>query len=465
MLAVLPFANLSDDPKQEYFSDGMTEETITALGRLNPTKLGVIARTSAMHFKDSTKPIDEIGRELGVDYVVEGSVRRGEDRVRITAKLVQVSDQTQLWSGSYDRELAHVLQIQVDVADAVAEALALVLLPQDGSARQNATRDSAAYDEYLLGRHYWAKRTPEDLARAMDHFKRAIELDPDFALAYAGLADAWLVQPWYVDGPYQRMYAEARQAADRALALDDSLAEGHVSMGGLLSDQGQFAEAEVHFRRALALDPNNATLHQWYGLLLSLTDRPDQGVEHFETAISLDPLSAVIRDDYGGGLLATRRYRAAILQLEKALELSPRAVNAAASLVWAHIGLDEHAEAAEVFAQYLTMKGESQSAIASFRTAYETSGLKNAFRAWLRMREGSSNASSIAGIMGGLYAWCGEKDRAFEHLNHDAEIADPVVYLVPKYVAFDSLRSDPRYEDFLERIGAARTSGTPRPQR
>ncbi len=456
MLAVLPFANLSGDPDQEYFSDGMTEEMITRLGRLRPELLGVIARTSAMRFKKTDKLIDQIGRELGVAYVIEGGVRRAGNRVRINAQLIQVSDQTQLWGDSYTRDISDVFAVQAEVAEAIAEALAVELLPEQKIAESKApTESSAAYDAYLLGRSYWAKRTPASLHTAIKHFKHAIELDPNYALAYCGLADSWGVMPYYVPGPYNKINAEGKKAAEKALTLDDSLAEAHVSIARHLKDAGDFATATEHYQKAVAIDPNNATAHQWYGTTLIIQGRHDRGIAEYEKAIALDPLSAVRHNEYGHGAVLARRFDKAIEQLNETLRLQPDFKIAYFSLTWSYIGKEDHNAAATAFESHLRAIDRPAESIKAFRRTYDASGLRAGFLEWLNSL-GNDFDSWGAGPArrAPFYAWCDEKDRAFESLDRAIERASPLVNIVATYFPYDNLRDDPRYADLLERIAA-----------
>ncbi len=454
MLAVLPFANLSGDPEQEYFSDGMTEEMITRLGRLRPDLLGVIARTSAMRYKRTDKPIDQIGQELGVAYVIEGGVRRAGSSVRINAQLIQVSDQTQLWGDSYTRDLSDVFAVQAEVAEAVAKALAVELLPQDELAKAaTPTANSAAYDAYLLGRSYWAKRTPESLYAAIDHFKRAVALDPNYALAYSGLADTWSVLPWYVPGPYNEMHAEAKKAAETAFALDDSLAETHASMASILELQGDWERVMEHYRKAIEIDPNNATAHQWYGQALGLQGNLDESAVELERAIALDPLSAVMRFALGGGMRLARRWDEAVEQLTKALELHPKLGGVGAELTLVYLAKGDHVAAAASFENCLTALGQSPRRIARFRQTYETAGIKGAMVECLdSFRDGDSLPHS-ANVHAELLAWCGEKDRAFEWLERAVQQQDPRLRQVEISYGFDNLRNDPRWAEFRRTTG------------
>ncbi len=431
---------------------------ITRLGRLSPELLGVIARTSAMRYKKTDKPIDQIGRELGVAYVIEGGVRRAGESVRINAQLIQVSDQTQLWGDSYTRDLSDVFAVQADVAEAVAKALAVELLPQEESVRAKPpTESSAAYDAYLLGRSYWAKRTPESLYTAIKHFERAVKLDPNYALAYSGLADAWGVLPWYVPGPFSEMYARAEENAERALALDDSLAEPNVSIALVLGEHDKPEAALPYYRKAIAIDPNNATARQWYGLALCLLGRADDGLAEFERGVSLDPLSAVMRLDYGYGMLLARQYNTSIEQLKRTLELQPDFFNAAGELPWAYIGKVEHGAAAESFEKYLALLGQPTNRVTNFRSTYESSGLKQAILGWLASISTEVEIPRLStGDRARLHAWCGDHDRAFELLDRLYQQKSHEISHIRFHLAFDSLRDDPRFDDLLRKAGLAK---------
>ncbi|HEY7679285.1 MAG TPA: protein kinase, partial [Terriglobia bacterium] len=296
MLAVLPFENLSGDAEQGYFSDGMTEELIAQLGRLRPQQLGVIARTSAMRYKHSGKGIDQIGRELGVDYILEGSVRREAGRVRITAQLIQVRDQTHLWAENYERALTDVFALQSDVSRRVADSLAVQLLPAGHAALARApTMSPEAHEAYLKGRFYWNQRTRDSLLKGLEYFRRATELDPNYALAYAGLADSYAILASNGHSPPAEVMPKAGQAANKALEIDETLAEAHATLGMIeWGSEWDFAAAEREFKRAIELRPSYAYAHQWYGMLLGGLGRLEEGRAELQEARQLDPLSTTI---------------------------------------------------------------------------------------------------------------------------------------------------------------------------
>ncbi|HET7841451.1 MAG TPA: FlgO family outer membrane protein, partial [Terriglobia bacterium] len=322
MIAVLPFLNLSGETQQEYLADGMTEEMITALGGLNPEELGVIARTSVMTFKGSARPVREIGKNLGVDYVLEGSVTREGKRVRVIAQLIRVSDQTHLWAGNYDSDSPDILASENQVAGAIAAQIRINLQPNARiRSAGSGTVNPVAHEDYLMGRFYWNQRNAPAYEQARKYFTAALEKDPGYAAAYAGLADS------YFGGP------QAEGFARKAIELDDSVAEAHASLGYLkLTNDWDARGAEAEYRRALELDPNYVTAHHWYALLLAQTGRPDRAIAEIEMARELDPLSVVINTDSGMILYWARRYDPAVAQLQRALELDPH-------FDWAHFWL------------------------------------------------------------------------------------------------------------------------------
>lgn len=331
MLAVLPFENLTGDASQDYFSDGMTEELITELGHLNPDHLGVIARTSVMLYKNSSKPLDQVGRELGVQYVLEGSVRRDAGRVRITAQLVQVKDQTPLWARQYDRELKDLLLVQSEIARGISDEIQTALgdsRPVPPVKRSPlSTQEYEAHDLYLQGRYFWNRRTGDGFQKAIDYFQQAIAKDQNYAPAYAGLADTYaLMSTWNVVPPNEAM-PKARAAALKALEIDEASAEAHTSLG-LIAEAYDYdwPRAEKEFRRALELNPDYATAHQWYAECLAWQGRFDEAMVESERARQLDPLSLIISADQGTIYYQSRQYDRAIARARTILQMDPNFV-------------------------------------------------------------------------------------------------------------------------------------------
>jgi TolB-like protein/DNA-binding winged helix-turn-helix (wHTH) protein/Tfp pilus assembly protein PilF len=328
VLAVLPFRNLTGAVDEDYFSDGLTEEMIGQFGRLDPEHLGVIARTSVMHYKHSDEGLDQIGRELGVQYALEGSVRRNADRVRISAQLIKVADQTRVWSHDYDRQISDLLAVQSEIAQEIGGEIGSTL---GISARQQAAHERAlsaqsieAYDLYLKALYFWNKRTAEGLARAVDYFQQSIQQDATYARAYAGLADSYTLIGGYSGFSPKDMMAKAHSAAQKAVDLDDSLAETHTAKALVAQTlDWDWPTAEAEYRRAIALNPNYATAHHWYAEYLALMGRFDEAEQQIEQARQLDPLSLIIATDHGVFLYYARKYDAAIEQLHSVLEMDP----------------------------------------------------------------------------------------------------------------------------------------------
>jgi TolB-like protein/DNA-binding winged helix-turn-helix (wHTH) protein/Flp pilus assembly protein TadD len=322
-IVVLPLRNLSSDPEQEYFSEGLTDELVTHLASLEG--LRVISRTSAMHYKDSRKPLHAIAKELNVDAVVEGSVLRSDGRVRITVRLVEAASDRHVWAKSYERDHRDILDLQNDVTRDIAENIRHSLT---AAARQRLAVsrpiEPAAHEDYLRGRFYWSKRRPADLKTAIFHFEKAIARDPEYARAYAGLADSYTVMRAYNLAPQDETIQSARAAALKALELDDGLAEAHTSLGLIAQIYDwDWRTAETQYRRAIELDPNYAAAHHWYAELLAYRGRFDEAFAEIELARQLDPLSLIIATDRGEILYLSRDYDGAIAQVRGVLEMEP----------------------------------------------------------------------------------------------------------------------------------------------
>jgi TolB-like protein/DNA-binding winged helix-turn-helix (wHTH) protein len=350
MLAVLPFENLTGDPAQDYFSDGLTEEMIAQLGRLDPAHLGVIGRNSVMRYKINHEDTAAIGRELGVSYLLEGSVRRDSEKVRITAELIQINDRSSIWSREYDRQLHDILAVQSEIAQEIAGEIHLTLNASQGNIihAQPATPGSQeAYDLYLRGLYFWNKRTTPDIERAIDYFEQATKKDPTSASAYAALADASTLVSGYAGAPPKDLIAKARAAAHRAVELDDHLAEAHVSLAVVAQDfDWDWKTAESEYRRAIALNPNYATAHHWYAEYLTLMGRFDESRVEMERARQLDPLSLIIASDNAVFLYYARQYDASIRQFREVIDMEPNYPRAAPlSFAYLEKGMDAEAYA------------------------------------------------------------------------------------------------------------------------
>jgi len=326
-LAVLPFQNLTGDASQEYFSDGFTEEMIAQLGSLDPQHLAVIARTSVMYYKGTRTPLDQIARQLGVQYVLEGSVRRDPNNIRITAQLIQTKDQTHVWANEYDHEPRDLLAVQSEIAKEIANEIQVTLgdrKPAAAAPPSLSPQEYEAYDLYLKGRYLWSKRTREGLQGAVYWFKQAIAKDPNYARAYAGLADSYAIMSEYSIVPASEYMPQARTAALKALQLDDSLAEAHTSLALIVQNYDwDWETAEREYRRAIQLNANYATAHHWYAERLAFQGRFDEALAESERARELDPLSLIIAADNGAIYYFARQYDRAISRFQGVLDVDP----------------------------------------------------------------------------------------------------------------------------------------------
>jgi TolB-like protein/DNA-binding winged helix-turn-helix (wHTH) protein/Tfp pilus assembly protein PilF len=351
MIAVLPVQNLTGDADREYISDGLTEGIIAQLGRINPDRLGVIARTSALTYKHSLKTVSQIGAELHVEYIVESSLRQSGDRLRITTQLIRVNDQTHLWSQDYDRAWRDLFTLQDDFTNAVASGIRLELA---AAAHQPllSTRsiNPDAYMAYLEGRFYWNQRNVPALERAIVHLRQATELDPNYALAYSGLADAYCSLGVIGDVAAAEVFPKARIAAEKALALDSSLAEVHTSLAYVkFSYDWDWNGAEAEFKRAIALNPNYATAHQWYGQFLRLMGREEEAITEGQKSLDLDPVSLIINVEAGLPYHYLQRYDEALRHYRKALEMDPHFALAHHDIGWVLEAQGKYSEAIEEF--------------------------------------------------------------------------------------------------------------------
>ncbi len=465
MLAVLPFENLTGDSGQEYFSDGLTEEMIAGLGRLNPEHLGVIARTSVMIYKHSPKGLDQIGRELGVQYVIEGSVRRDSNNVRITAQLIQVKDQTRLWSREYDRELKNLLVVQGEIAQELADEIKLTIGDEPRSIAANHHEATAAtsyevYDLYLKGRYFWNKRTPSAFRQAAEYFQQAIDKDPNYAPAHAGLADTYGLMSTWLLLPHAEYMPKAREAALKAVALDETLAEAHVSLALIAENYDyDWETAEKEFRRAIQLNPEYATAHQWYAEYLSWQGRFDEAFAESERARQLDPMSLIIANDLGSIFYYSRQYDRTIQQCQAVLKMDPGASDNFGStrsfIILSYVqegkfreamdeqerefGPSQHpwlwAMRAYIYGRW-GKKQEFQRALKEFQR--RAPQLSEPTPAELFAYLGGPDKNEILGILEKAYK---ERSPALTNLKVD-----------PKY---DSLRSEPRFQELLRRMRLA----------
>lgn len=442
VLAVLPFENLSGSTEQEYLGDGLTEELISQLSRMNPERLAVIARTTAMRYKGTRKSAAEIGRELGVNYIVEGSFRREGSRMRIMAQLVQTNDQTYLWAETYERELQQLIPLQREVTYSIARGVAVQVSPPGAASRRAA--NSQAYDDYLRARFYWNKRTEEGRAKAREYFHSATKLDESFAPAYAGLAETY-----FFGGGQHAIEDIALPLVNRALELDPTLPEGHVSAGLVALYRLRWAEAERALRQALELDPNSSNTRIWYAVYLRSQGRLEEALAENERAVELDPLSSLAHHEVGVTHYLARRYDRAIGPLRRALEIEP-------AHHWSRIRL------AQAFALQ-NMTRETEAEIASIEPIYARGNLRIAHLYAILGQPNVARKMLAVGLrdpdranpldVAAAYAALGNPDRAFQFLK-PARLSykfDTIFLKVDP--RFDSLRADPRFADLLRALG------------
>jgi len=453
-LAVLPLENLSGDASQNYFADGMTDELITDLAQISA--LRVISRTSVMAYKGARKPLPQIARELNVDAVVEGTVLRSGDQVRITAQLIEASTDKHLWSQSYEGELRDTLALQSRVASAIADKIRINLTPREQAALKNVeVVNPEAYESYLKGRYFWNKRTADGLKVALAYFKQATEEDPKYAKAYSGLADTYaLLGDWqYAVMTPKEAFPKAKAAAIHALELDDTLGEAHNSLAFVLDGFDWDLDAGgKEFQRAIELNPGYATAHHWYAWHLSLLGRFDEAITEMKKAENLDPLSLIINADLAELLGLAHYYDDSIRQSLKTIEMDPNFALAHNQLAQAYLQKHMYAEAVAELQKAVGLSKDSPTCIANLARAYVASGKRGEAVKLLddlkrRSSTGYSNASEIAMI----YASLGDPDQAMHWLEKGFEERfNPGVLLRP---GFDPLRSDPRFEDLRRRIG------------
>jgi TolB-like protein/DNA-binding winged helix-turn-helix (wHTH) protein/Flp pilus assembly protein TadD len=456
-LAVLPLESLSNDASQDYFADGMTDELIADLSQISA--LRVISRTSVMAYKHARKPLPQIARELNVDAVVEGTVLRAGDRVRIAAELIDASTDEHLWSQSYEGEFRDTLALQNKVAKTIADQIRINLKPQEQVALRKVTVvNPEAYEAYLKGRYFWNKRTADGLSKAIEYFNEAIESKPDYAEAYAGLSDSYaLAGDWKYGLLAPRdAYPKAKAAATKAIQLDGTLGEAHISLAFCLDNfDWDWESAGREFARGIELSPGYPTGHEWYAWHLAALGRHGDAVAEVEKAASLDPLSSSIGADQAEELLVAHRFDEAIQQSQNTMSLDPFFAPAHYVLGQALLQKHNYKEAIAELQKAIELSPGSTAFTANLAYAYAVSGMRDEAEKIMkdlksRSPQSFSNAPEIAMIYVGL----GEKDQAMAWLEKGyAERFSPWVLMRP---CFDPLRSEPGFQDLVRRIGLPR---------
>ena len=457
-LAVLPFTNVTADPNADYLSDGLTESLIGSLSRL--PNLTVRPRSSVFRYKAKDVDIQKAATELHVGAVVTGRVTQHGDSLLISAELTDTRKNRSLWSEQYDRKLSDALSVQREISGEIATRLREKLTgEQKTQMAKGGTNDPEAYSLYLKGRYYWDKRTPEGLAKAKEYFQQAIEKDPNYALAYVGLAQYYGVLPEYTYTPAKDVDTKAKAAVARALAIDDTLAEAHAVLGAVHDGDWEWAAAEREFQRALELNPNNARTHVLYAGHLKFLGRMKEAFEHLRRAIDLDPLNLNGIDNLAEAYIYARQYAQSIEESKKLLEMDPTFVTAHLHLAYAYYFMGVYGLWLEEWEKTASFSNDSEdlALVRAVRQEYSKSGFRGAMKRYVELQEEQSKRIYIdPALIASNYAAMGEKDQAFAWLEKGCAEKSVFIQYLKVDPKFDSLRSDPRYTDLLKRMGLPR---------
>jgi len=455
ILAILPFENLSRDPDQEFFSEGLTQDVVAQAGKLNPDRLMVVAHSSVAKYKGSTLSAKEIGKQLNADYLVQGSVRRWSGRVRITVELIQAQDQTDIWTESYDRELKDVLAVQDSIVRSIASQIHIVLTEQQEKRLSTPQQLSpAAYEAYLKGRYYWNKRTGESMQKAEQYFQQAVDNDPTYAAAYSGLADCNSGLTWHGFKSPAEALSEAYAAARKAIEINPESAEAHASLGLAMSHRWDWTGAEAEFRRALQLDPQYANAHHWYGDYLSIRSRHDEALAEAKRALELDPLNLMISTWVGLRYYLAHDYGHAIEQNRDSVELDPNFAAAHLLLGEDYIQAGLRNEAVDELKKAADLSGDSPIYRAQVAVALAVAGRNREALRIAHELEAISRKRYVSPYgLAQIYAALNKREDTFKWLQtgYD-EHAVWMGYLAVDPI-FDRFRSDERFKDLLRRVG------------
>jgi len=454
MLAVLPFQNLSGDPSQDYFSDGLTEEMIAQLGALSPDQLGVIARTTTMAYKQTSKSVQQIGSELGVAYVLESSVRRDGDQVRISVQLIRAYDQVHVWTRSYDRHISHSIELQEEVAKAVAEQIEVKLSPTYRGRTNPHPLDAEANEAYLRGRYFWNQFTSEGYRKAITYFEKAIERDPNFAEAYSGLADSYNFLVVTDSIPTSEGHPKALEASRRAISLGDNLAEPHASLAvAIARSEWNWTKAENEFTRAITLNPSYSMGHRLYASVLSLTGRHREALQQINEAMRLDPLSLPNNAEVIRTLYYARNYDQAIVQGQKAMQLDPNYARTHFWLGRVYSQKGMHREA--ILASQKVLATMPDSNLGLTETAYNlaAAGRQSEARKILRrLEERSERAFVPAYNLAIIHIALNEEEVAMRYMQQAFEDQDWALCVLAVEPRLDPLRRDRRFQQISARL-------------
>jgi TolB-like protein/Tfp pilus assembly protein PilF len=453
-IAVLPLDNLSGDPAQEYFADGMTEALITDLAKIGALK--VISRTSVMRFKGTTESVPKIARDLNVDAVIEGSVLLVGDRVRITAQLIEASTDRHLWAESYEQDLRDVLSLQHEVARAIASAIKVALTPAETATLTKAAQvDPKVHELYLRGRYHWNKRTAEDLEKSIEYFEKAIAIDPQFALAFAALAEAYVtVGSWGYKDP-RELYGRVREYAEKALEIDGKSSPAYAALAGAEECLNyNMREAERLYRKAIELEPNNATAHHWYADFLSSHERYDEALAESDSALAIDPLSLIINLSRASIFLAEKRYDEALAQCRRTLDLDKEFRSVHLVAMNCYLALGRYPEYVAEFRELVSINESGRRYADEARRVFGRAGIKGLHRWMIENIDGFSNQPyNNSYFRAGFYAFLGDKERSIEWMRKAIEVRSSYVTGWRTDPSLDPIRDDPRFRELIREVG------------
>jgi len=453
MLLVLPFENSGGARPHDYFSDGLTEEMIAQLARLNPQRLGVIARTTSMMFKDHQRRVSDIGRELGVQFVLEGTVRRSRDRMRITAQLIQVSDETQVWAENYERKPGDLLRLQCELAATIAQATKIKLAP---APRIESVREipAEAYESLLKGRHFLNQRLERTMRTSITHFEAALQHCPDCASAYAGIAEANVMLACRGMVPAKETFRASAEAARKALELDPEQGDAHGSLAHVRLHDWDWVGLDEQFRRATELAPSLALVYYWYGEFLMSQGKPEEAIATTATALKTDPLSPVVRSSFGMILYLARQYERASEILVSAIEHWPQHFLPHMRLGMVRIQQKQFPEAIRELRTATRMAEESTETQAALAMAYAASGDRaNATRIARKLEDLRGRRYVLPYNIAKIYAAGNDRTRAFDWLETAYEGGNPDLIELNSEPIFDGLRTDRHLAHLMRRIG------------
>jgi TolB-like protein/Tfp pilus assembly protein PilF len=451
-LAVLPLENLSGDPDQEYLADGITDALITELGKIRSVR--VISRTSILSYKGARKSLPEIGRELGVDAVVEGSVVRSGNRIRITAQLLDAASDRHLWAQAFERDVHDVVALYADVAEAIGSEIHANIDRAATAVVRARPVDPEAWASYVRGRYLWERQGADNLKKARDYFRQAIDRQPDYALAYAGLADAYLLLAQNRVLTPTDAVPKAKEAALKALELDPSLAEGYTSLAGIACTfEADWSGAERAYRRAFEINPNYAIAHQWWGSTLAGLGRHAEAAVEMRKALEIDPVSLRVGQSAGRALYLARRYTEAVERYKKTLELNPNFVPALTGLGRVYIALGRKEQALAELERAATISDRAPSSLGSLGLAYGLFGDRNhALKILDELKDLSAHAYVSPLDYADVYLGLRDHDQVFRELHRAAEHQLSSLGSLKTSVEYDPLRTDPRFADLLRLV-------------